>query len=338
MRGFCQAQFPRYIPMYGFSQTCSEAECVHPDEWPSRRALMAGIAALGIAGVLHAAQEEAPVPQVPPGASPRAAEHIRQLRLDIPPAVSVSHSISYRLSVREDADSRRLDVYRNQTLGRAPVVIFFHGGAWRSGHRRQYIPLGVSLALGGITCVIPSYSLAPKYQFPEPLKDAAAAINWVRDNIHRLGGNPDKIFLAGHSSGAHIAAQVALDPRYLEFHFQGSGIIRGVIGISGIYAVGPGFEYAFGTDPNYWAEASPLHYARKFPPAGLPPFLLVAGSADAPGIVEQTEALAQALKSHRVLVEKEIYPGEDHSSIIALASLRQSSLQEQIRTFVRSNA
>ncbi|MCW5963930.1 MAG: alpha/beta hydrolase [Bryobacterales bacterium] len=296
------------------------------------------MAALAMPGALHGAQDEAPVPQVPPGASPRAAEHIRQLRLDIPPAVAVSHSLSYRLSVREDADSRRLDVYRDQTKGRAPVVIFFHGGAWRSGHRRQYIPLGVSFALGGITCVIPSYSLAPKYKFPEPLKDAAAAINWVRDNIHRLGGNPDRIFLAGHSSGAHIAAQVALDSRYLDFHFQGKGIIRGVVGISGIYAIGPGFEYAFGADPSYWAEASPLHFAREFAPADAPPFLLVAGTEDAPGIEKQTEALAQALKSHRVLVEKEIYPGEDHSSIIALASLRQSSLQEQIREFVRSNS
>ncbi len=283
-------------------------------------------------------QEPPPAPVAPPGASPRAAQHIASLRLDVPPPIKVAHSISYRLATREDADSRRLDIYRNLNHGKDPVLVFFHGGAWRGGHRRQYLPFGVSLALGGITCVVPSFSQAPKYPFPEPLKDAAAAVTWVHDNIHSLGGNPDKIFIGGHSSGAQIAALLALDPRYLNFHFKEPSLLRGVVAISGIYAIGKGFEYAFGQDPQYWAEASPLYYAREFPRSSTPPFLLAAGTEDAPGIVQQTEAIAQALTAQRVLVEKEVYPGEDHSSIIALASLRQSPLQDQIRSFIRTNS
>ncbi len=274
---------------------------------------------------------------MPPGASPRAAIHIANLQLDVPPPVSVAHSISYRLATREDADSRRLDIYRNLNHGKAPVLVFFHGGAWRSGHRRQYLPLGVSLALGGVTCVIPSYSKAPKYPFPEPMKDAAAAITWVRDNIHNLGGNPDRIFVGGHSSGAHMAALLALDSRYLEFHYQHPSALRGVIAISGMFAVGNGFEYAFGNDARYWLEASPLYYAREIPQPRTPPFLLAVGTEDAPGILPQNEALAEALAARKVLVEKEIYEGEDHSAMIALASLRNSALQQQIRRFIKEH-
>jgi len=278
------------------------------------------------------AQQPEPVPQAPPGATPRTAEHIARLRLDIPPSIQVSHSISYRLAERHYADSRRLDVYRNQSRGESPVFVFFHGGAWRSGHRRQYIPLGVSLALGGITCVVPSYSQAPHYQFPEPLKDAAAVINWVHDNIRQLGGDPRRIVIGGHSSGAQIAAQVALDRRYLDFHYKAPGILRGVVALSGIYAIPPGFEYAFGTQPDYWRQASPLYFVRE----GAPPFLVVVGSADAPSILRQHQAFTEALAISHVAMETEVYQGEDHSSIIALASLRDSPLQERIRAFVRA--
>jgi acetyl esterase/lipase len=309
-------------------------------EGVSRRYLLAGwtsmlSAALALGAPRALAQASV---AAPPQASPRAAQHISQLLTDVPPPVAVAHSISYRLARREDADSRRLDIYRNQNVGRAPVLVFFHGGAWRSGHRRQYLPLGVSLALGGITCVIPSYSKAPGYPFPEPMRDAAAAVTWVRENIQNLGGHPDRIFVGGHSSGAHLAALLALDPRYLEFHFQQPSLLRGVIAISGIFAVGKGFEYAFGSDPQYWLEASPLHYAQEMPQPGTPPFLLLTGSEDAPGILPQNQALTDALKANRIPVETETYDGEDHSSMIALASLRQSQLQQRIRDFIKARA
>jgi len=278
----------------------------------------------------QASQTPSASTQTAPQPSARAQQYFAQLKSDIPNYVRVGHSISYRLATRVDADSRRLDVYRDESRGKAPVVIFFHGGAWRSGHRRQYVPLGVSLVMGRTACVIPSFSQAPQYPFPEPLKDAAACITWVRDNISNMGGNPDKIFLAGHSSGAQIAALVALDPRYLQFHHLDPTVLRGVITISGIYQIPRGFEYAFGADPDLWRQASPHQYIR----SGAPPFLVVSGSEDASMVRQQEPEFLSKLREAKVDVESEVYPGEDHNSIIAFASLRDSALQEKIREFV----
>ena len=303
----------------------------------TRREAFRLIPALGIAAVAAPAQDQtAPprIPEAPPGASARTKENIGRMRLDIPAVVQVSHSISYRLATRQDADSRRLDVYRNQYHRKAPVLIFFHGGAWRSGHRRQYIPLGVSLALGSATCVIPSFSQAPRYQFPEPVKDGAAVVRWVYDNIANFGGDREKIFLGGHSSGVQIAALLALDRRYLDFHFLQPKVIRGVVAISGLYAISSGFEYAFGDSPALWAEASPMQYVHP----GAPPFLVVSGSDEAPSVKAQSEAFIAALSADGVPMETKVYPGEDHSSMIALASIRDSALQESIRSFIRDRS
>lgn len=270
-----------------------------------------------------------PPPEAPPAASERTKQLVPQMSFEVPAPVEVAHSISYRLSTREDADQRRLDIYRNMSSGRNPVVIFVHGGAWRGGHRRQYLPFGVCLALQRITAVIPSFSQAPKYLFPEPVRDIAAVVRWVRDNIGKLGGDPSKIFLAGHSSGAQIASLVALDTRYLEFHYLPPSAIRGVIAISGIFEVPATFDYAFG-GAEARALASPLRHVRE----KAPPFLLATGGQDSALVRQQNPPFAEALARAGVTVEQELYPEEDHNSMVVLASIRNSPLQNRIRAFV----
>lgn len=278
-------------------------------------------------------KESPPPPQAPDAASPRTKELVAQMSFEVPPPIEVAHSISYRLSTRKDADQRRLDIYRNMSFGKNPVVIFVHGGAWRGGHRRQYVPLGVNLALNRMTAVIPNYSLAPDYRFPEPERDIAAVVNWVHDNMSKFGGDPNKIFLAGHSTGVQIAALVALNPRYLRFHSLSPSVVRGVIAISGIYEVPPGFDYAFGGVAEL-AKASPSRFVRD----GSPPFLVVSGGHDAKLVLRQTAPFAQSLRAHGVEVEAEVYSEEDHNSIIALASIRKSPLIERIARFVNDHS
>jgi acetyl esterase/lipase len=301
----------------------------------TRRAALRTLLAGSVAGSsLPGIQVSGWDPKPPPRISERTRELLEKLQADVPVVVRVSHSISYKLAPREYADSRRLDIYRHRDYKRAPVVVFFHGGAWQGGHRRQYIPLGVSMALGGITCVIPSFTQAPVFRFPEFLKDAAAAVCWVETNIDNLGGDPEKIFVAGHSSGALIASLLALDPRYLEFHHLSPSVLRGVMAISGLFSIQPGFEYAFGTSKDVWAEASPLYYVNP----GAPPFLVVKGSEEPPFVHSQTRQFLEALADNEVAHETEEYPGEDHNSMIALASLRNSELQQRLRSFVKSHS
>ncbi|MBK7146380.1 MAG: alpha/beta hydrolase [Xanthomonadales bacterium] len=95
------------------------------------------------------------------------------------------------------------------------MILFFYGGTWRYGQREWYRFVGESLADHGFVVVIPDYRTAPDVTFPAFVEDAARAAAWTRGNAARLGADPQRMFLMGHSAGAHIAALLATDARWL---------------------------------------------------------------------------------------------------------------------------
>src|SRR5207253_2153822 len=100
-----------------------------------------------------------------------------------------------------------LDVFQPEGATGCPVVLFVHGGAWIFGDKDlfgMYRGVGQYLARHGVTAVLMNYRLSPVVQHPEHIKDVARAFAWTRRHIKDYGGNPDAIFLAGHSAGAHL--------------------------------------------------------------------------------------------------------------------------------------
>ena len=113
---------------------------------------------------------------------------------------------------------QKLDVYTPTVAAPPagwPVVVFFYGGTWTSGERRDYKFMGEALAERGILAVVADYRLYPEVRYPEFLRDSALAVAWALDNATRLGGDPARVFVMGHSAGGYNAAMVALDPRWL---------------------------------------------------------------------------------------------------------------------------
>ena len=92
-----------------------------------------------------------------------------------------------------------------------PVLLFFHGGAWTSGTKEWMGFMAPALLDAGVIFVSGNYRLAPAARFPEIVDDCVAAAAWVRDNIGRYSGDPERLFVGGHSAGGHLAALVALD-------------------------------------------------------------------------------------------------------------------------------
>lgn len=133
----------------------------------------------------------------------------------------------------------KLDVYRatseaHDNPGAHPVIVYFYGGGWRSGSKEKYRFVASRLAAEGFVVVTPGYRLYPEVTFPAFVHDAAEALRWVFDNIKQFGGEPDKVFVMGHSAGAHIAAMLHYDERYL----QDAGASQtpcGFIGLAGPY-------------------------------------------------------------------------------------------------------
>lgn len=197
----------------------------------------------------------------------------------------------------------RLDVYKPQGAnGSKPVVVFLYGGSWKNGRRGDYRFAGQAFATRGYVTVIPDYRTYPDVRFPAFVEDSAAAVAWVRKNIARFGGDPNRIVLAGHSAGAHIAALLAYDNRY----FAAAGVpmasIAGLVGLAGPYYFDPQkydslraiFETAKRPD-----EARPITFVMP----GQPPSLLLHGTADSTVWPKNSRELTAKLKAARVPVQ-----------------------------------
>jgi acetyl esterase/lipase len=145
-------------------------------------------------------------------------------------AQRVERNIPYRPNPTPD---QHLDVYVPATTVRMPVVLLIHGGSLEeAGERRNspmYAPVCPGLARRGILCATMDYRLAPSYRWPAMPQDVAAAVRWLKDSIAARGGDPERIFLIGHSSGCHLAAVVALDTSYLVEQGLHSGALAGVV-------------------------------------------------------------------------------------------------------------
>ena len=226
--------------------------------------------------------------------------------------------IDYRPDV-EVADERdRLDVFMPSDADGVPVLIFFHGGALTQGVKwsersgdfvpQRFVPHGFGV-------VLPNYRLTPAVQHPVHLQDAAAAVAWVHESIADYGGDPEQIFIAGHSAGAYLAAQLALDPRYLAAHEIDTGELRGVLPVSAfldVEVVAPDRENGvWGEDPATWREASSMRHLR----SGVPLMLLIYASGDADWRKAQNDSLLEGLKELDNTVELVVAPYRSHTSV-----------------------
>lgn len=124
-------------------------------------------------------------------------------------SITRSKEINY-LQQSASLPEKNLNVFAPKKAEKAPVLIFIHGGSWNSGRKEIYDFMGSRLARRGVVTVIIDYPLAPAYQLPAMEKASAKAIKWVKENIANYGGDPEQIYVSGHSAGGHLAALVAI--------------------------------------------------------------------------------------------------------------------------------
>lgn len=227
------------------------------------------------------------------------------------------------------ANLNSLDVYTAPQLKQAPVMVYVHGGGWQQGDKANVALKPQAFLQAGYVFVSVNYRLSPQAAFPAHAQDVAAAIAWVKANIANYGGNPERIFLMGHSAGAHLVALVATDVGYLQAHGLSLASLKGVVALDteaydlpmlarrsgdtlgGVYA------QAFGSDPAFWRRASPIHHIA--PAKGIPP-MLVAYSGGARGNNAQrrgdyAQDFVQALQQAGVKAQLLPSPGQTHEEI-----------------------
>ncbi|HEV7292991.1 MAG TPA: alpha/beta hydrolase [Devosia sp.] len=220
-----------------------------------------------------------------------------------------------------DGPRHKLDIYAPEQRGdAAPVVFFIYGGGWSRGERSDYQFAGRALASRGFVTVIADYRLVPEVTYPGFLEDSAKALRWVQDNIATYGGDPNRLFLAGHSAGAYNSVMLALDPSFLR-DYGVTLTIRGVAALSGPYDFYP-FEYgevtaAFGSAPNP-EGTQPINLVT----SDAPPMYLATGTTDPIVRMQNTERFAQKLQQNGVWVTTRYYEGFGHMEpVIAMGAM-----------------
>lgn len=222
---------------------------------------------------------------------------------------AVAENLPYVAGSR--SEHHQLDVHHPSPLdplAKRPVVVYVHGGGWGRGDKRLGNSLAGAYVDRGAVFVSVNYRLAPETRYPGFLEDLAAAVRWVKDNVARYGGDPDRLYLVGHSAGAHLVALLATDPQFLKRQGLPVDAFRLVVPVdtaSFNFLVDPyGMfvnrqkkirEDAFGTDRAIYAAASPTLVAAKARPGSLSPFLIFVGSKREDA-VEQSNAFALALR------------------------------------------
>lgn len=254
------------------------------------------------------------------GAGPASAVSIMD-PFNIPQAMDggtskVGNGVAYA-----DGPRHRLDVYAPEQRGSAaPVVFFIYGGGWSRGNRSEYEFVGRALASRGFVTVIADYRLVPEVRYPGFIEDSARALRWVQDNIANYGGDPNRLFLAGHSAGAYNAVMLALDPSFRQEYGVTMPILA-VGALSGPYDFYP-FEYfevqeAFGQAPNP-EGTQPINLIT----AEAPPMYLATGTSDPIVRMQNTERFADRLRAQGVWVTTQYYDGFGHMEpVIAMGAL-----------------
>ncbi|MES2319491.1 MAG: alpha/beta hydrolase [Pseudomonadota bacterium] len=218
-----------------------------------------------------------------------------------------------------DHARHKLDIYAppsSTAASKAAVIVFFYGGNWTHGERENFAFVGRALAARGFVVVIPDYRLFPEVAYPDFLDDAAQAVAWTMREIARFGGDPQRLFVMGHSAGAYNAAMVALNPAYLEKQGMTRAPLRGWIGLAGPYdfipienkTTRPVFHF-----PDTPPASQPInHVSHDAPPA----LLIAANKDDLVNPVRNTGGMADKLRASGVHVEERYFDRVNHVTLV----------------------
>ena len=192
--------------------------------------------------------------------------------------------VSYLKSLEvSTTDNPKLNVFipRKSNVEQAAVLIFIHGGNWNSGRKGTYDLLGRNFANKSIITVIPDYTLSPNASYDTMTEQIAKVIIWCKENIHKYGGDPNQIFVSGHSAGGHLGALAVMNPKYKIDPKSISGIIlndTAGLDMNNYLEGNPPTEKdnylaTWTSNPEKWKEASPIYFLNK----NTPPFLIYVG-------------------------------------------------------------
>jgi acetyl esterase/lipase len=211
----------------------------------------------------------------------------------------------------EPGDRHSLDVYVLRAPSKPrPVIVYIYGGAWAAGSKEQFGWVGVALARRGFVAIEPDYRVYPEARWPMFLQDNAAAVRWARDHAASFDGDPSRLVLMGHSSGAHNVFSLMVEPRWLAAVGMAPSDFKAMIGLSGVYSMfpldGPRENAIFSPKTGY---TEPIDHVD----GRAPPMLLIIGDRDRAAEPSNSDDVAAKVHEKGGIAEVIHYPSLGHS-------------------------
>jgi len=260
---------------------------------------------------------------------------------------AVRSQLRHELDIPYAADvKQRLDIYfPDKRRAKAPVFLFLHGGGFREGDRAQYGFVAKPFADRGVISVIASYRLTGGgFSYPAQRDDARLAVLWLYHNIARYGGDPERIYIGGHSSGAILAADLGVDRAWLEQAGAPKRLLRAIVPISGPYDLRTA---ANSVEPNvFWSAYTPTAESRVQASPSLhildpvPAALVAAGSTENEGYddyVGSSEAFVAQLAAHGTRARFLSLPGAGHRDTVWALGDEHSELFQAVLRLIRGS-
>ncbi len=236
---------------------------------------------------------------------------------------------------------QRLDLYLPAKKPvNAPVLLFLHGGGFREGDRAQYGFIARPYAAHGIITAVASYRLTGDgFKYPDQPEDARLALQWLYRNVAKHGGDRNRLYLAGHSAGAILAADLGVDTSWMKKYGIPVAAFRGIAPVSGIYVMAvpdrPGELNVYTPTADLAKRASPLLHIIAPVPAAV---ITVGGEENSGQFAETSQQLADKMRSQGVATTYLVLKGEDHKDTVLSLADEHSELFRDVLHMIESPA
>ncbi|MEO5881454.1 MAG: alpha/beta hydrolase [Caldimonas sp.] len=245
----------------------------------------------------------------------RIPEHLQILREWADRSADARATLPGALDIAYGSDpGERLDLFPT-SAPRAPVLVYIHGGYWRALDKRDASFIAPPFVAAGALVVVPNYALCPATSIDEIVRQQRAALAWVWRHAAAHGGDPDRIVVAGHSAGGHLAAtMLATDWPGIDPGLPAE-LVKGALALSGVFELEP-LRHAPFLAPDLCLDAAA---AGRLSPIALPaperPLFALVGGNESEEFRRQTALIARAWGPRAVPV-CEAVPGRNHMSVL----------------------
>jgi arylformamidase len=213
-----------------------------------------------------------------------------------------------------------LDIFPSE-VPHSPVIVFVHGGYWRSLDKADHSFVAPELTKMGSCVVVPNYDLCPNVTIPQITMQMVKCLAWVHKNIKHWGGDPRQIHLIGHSAGGHLAAML------MACHWQQfdsdlpADLVKSALSISGLFDLLPLTKTPFLRDSLRLTPEDALRCSPALMPAPAHGKLLsVAGAAESQEFIRQNHLIQDSWGEHRVPVCEDLADLNHFSVMSALVT------------------